>query len=161
MRPTRASRSISGMNQTAELARRLENLIRPGTIAEVDLVDARCRVKSGRITTGWLPWFTRRAGSTTEWDPPSIGEQCLVLSPSGELAQGFVLVGLYSGQNPPPSASAGVHRVEWANGDFVQHDADTGAYTLKLSGPADITAASLTITCSGPVKITGSRIDLN
>lgn len=134
------------MNAIADLRRRIDNMIRLGTIAEVDHAKALCRVKSGAITTGWLPFFTRRAGTTNEWDPVSVGEQCTVLSPSGELAQGTVLVGLYSTANPPCSSDPAVHRTEWSNGDFLEHNAATGA---------------LTIQCSGPVKILGSRIDLN
>lgn len=149
------------MNALAELARRLDNLIRPGTIAEVDHAKALCRVKTGNITTGWLKWFTRRAGSTNEWDPVSIGEQCVVFSPSGDPAQGFALVGLYSDANPADSADPAVHRVEWGNGDFVEHNAETGTYSIKATGHVAIDAASLTITCSGAVSINGSRIDLN
>ncbi|ERI52122.1 baseplate assembly protein [Pseudomonas sp. EGD-AK9] len=140
------------MNAIADLRRRLDNMIRSGTIAEVDHGDPAqgrlpcCRVKTGAITTGWLHFFTCRAGSTNEWSPVSVGEQCTILSPSGELAQGQVLVGLYSEANPPCSNSPDVHRVEWANGDFLEHNAATGALTLQ---------------CSGPVSINGSRIDLN
>ncbi|MFU3873518.1 phage baseplate assembly protein V [Pseudomonas aeruginosa] len=149
------------MNQLADIRRRLDNLIRSGTIAAVDLEKHRCRVKTGGLTTGWLPWFTRRAGSTNEWDPPSVGEQCTVFSPSGEITQGLVLVGLYSDANAPQSASETIHRIDWANGDYVEHDAASGSYKLQLAGHADIKAASLTITCTGAVKITGATIDLN
>ena len=149
------------MNAIAELRRRLDNMIRSGTIAEVDHAKALCRVKTGTITTGWLPFFTRRSGSTKEWDPVSVGEQCTILSPSGELTQGQVLVGLYSEANPAQSNSPDVHRIDWANGDFVEHNAATGGYHLKLAGHVQIDAASLSIQCSGTVKINGSRIDLN
>jgi len=134
------------MNDIAELRRRLDNMIRLGTIAQVDHAKALCRVQSGAILTGWLPFFTRRAGSTNEWAPVSQNEQCAVFSPSGDLAQGVVLVGLYSAANPPCSNSPTVHRTQFANGDYIEHNAATGA---------------LTIQCSGPVKINGSRIDLN
>lgn len=155
------------MNPIAELFRRLDNLIRHGTIAAVDHgnvatgIPPRCRVQTGNILTGWLPFYTRRAGSTTEWDPVSIGEQCSVFSPGGELAQGIVLVGIYSDANPATSNNPDLHRVQWANGDFVEHNAATGAYSLKVAGHVNIEAASLTINCSGPVSINGSRIDLN
>lgn len=149
------------MNPIADLRRRLDNMIRLGTIAEIDHAKTLCRVKSGAILTGWLPFFTRRAGSTSEWDPVSVDEQCAVFSPSGDLAQGAVLVGLYSDANPPNSNSPDVHRVDWANGDYVEHNAATGAYSLKLTGHVQIDAASLNIQCSGPVKINGSRVDLN
>ena len=137
------------MNAIAELRRRLDNMIRSGTIAEVDHGDPAqgrqpcCRVKTGNITTGWLPFFTVRAGSTNEWNPVSVGEQCTILSPSGDLAQGQVLAGLYSGANPPCSNNPAVHKIEWANGDFFEHNAATGAYTLKLTGHVQIDAASV------------------
>lgn len=134
------------MNDIAEIRRRLDNMIRLGTIAQVDHAKALCRVQSGAILTGWLPFFTRRAGSTNEWAPVSQNEQCAVFSPSGDLAQGVVLVGLYSAANPPCSHSPTVHRTQFANGDYIEHNAASGA---------------LTIQCSGPVKINGSRIDLN
>lgn len=149
------------MNAIAELNRRIDNMIRLGTIAEVDHAKALCRVKTGAITTTWLPFFTRRAGTTSEWDPVSLGEQCTVLSPSGELAQGVVLVGLYSTANPPQSASPVLHRIGWANGDYVEHNAATGGYRLKLAGHVQIDAASLEITCTGTVSINGSRVDIN
>ncbi len=137
----------------ADLIRRLDNLIRPGTVAEVDHVRARCRVRTGGLLTAWLPWFTRRAGTTSEWDPVSVGEQCVVLSPGGDPAVGFVLVGLYCEANPADSADPAVHRTEWANGDFLQHNAETG-HTQLICG-------SLEIQCTGAVSINGSRIDLN
>lgn len=149
------------MNDIAELRRRLDNMIRLGTIAQVDHAKALCRVQSGAILTGWLPFFTRRAGSTNEWAPVSANEQCAVFSPSGDLAQGVVLVGLYSDANPPCSNNPAAHKTEWANGDFVEHNAETGAYRLKLTGHVQIDAASLDITCSGAVKINGATIDLN
>lgn len=134
------------MNEIADILRRLENLIRIGTIADVDHDRALCRVSSGSLLTTWLPFLVRRAGSTKEWDPVSVGEQCVLLSPSGDIGTGCALVGLYSAANPACSADPAVHRIEWANGDFFEHNAASGA---------------LTINCSGPVKIIGSRIDLN
>ncbi|WP_070887490.1 phage baseplate assembly protein V [Pseudomonas sp. D1-3] len=145
----------------ADIIRRLENMIRFGTIAEVDHAKSRCRVSTGGIITNWLPFFSRRAGSTNEWDPVSVGEQCVVFCPSGDPAVGIVLAGIYSEANPAKSSDPAVHRVEWANGDYVEHHAETGAYALKVSGHVDIQAASLSIQCSGAVSINGSRIDLN
>jgi phage baseplate assembly protein V len=60
------------MNQLAELARLIENLVRLGTIAEVDVAKVRVRVKSGSITTNWLPWLALRAGTLRNGTrPPS------------------------------------------------------------------------------------------
>lgn len=110
------------MNQLAELARLIENLVRLGTIAEVDVAKVRVRVKSGSITTNWLPWLALRAGTSKEWDPPTVGEQVVLLSPSGVLAQGVALVGLFSDANPANGDRAGLHRRTYPDGAVVEYD---------------------------------------
>src|SRR5205085_2193946 len=84
----KAPRHHAGMHgvTTTELIRRLEQLLRYGTVAEVDLGAARCRVKSGELLSNWVPWFAQRAGQTRHWSPPTVGEQCLLLSPGGDTA---------------------------------------------------------------------------
>ncbi|WP_256203996.1 phage baseplate assembly protein V [Pseudomonas sp. MOIL14HWK12:I2] len=94
------------MTDIAALSRLIKNLIRLGTVAEVDhgsLPDkhpARIRVQSGELLTGWLPFTAGRAGTTRDWDPPPMGEQVLVLSPSGQTAQDIVVTGLFSALIP-------------------------------------------------------------
>ncbi|MDR1349369.1 MAG: phage baseplate assembly protein V, partial [Zoogloeaceae bacterium] len=85
-----------------DLSRRLESMIRIGRVVAVDPAAARCRVKSGELETEFLPWLERRMGETRDWDPPTIGEQVMVLSPSGEVAGGIVLTGIPSDASPPP-----------------------------------------------------------
>jgi phage baseplate assembly protein V len=50
------------MNDLANLTRLLENLIRFGTIAAVQMVPPRVQVLTGTLTTAWLPWINPRAG---------------------------------------------------------------------------------------------------
>jgi phage baseplate assembly protein V len=40
------------------------------------------------------------AGSDREWDPPTLNEQVLLLSPSGQFANGVVITGLPSDHIP-------------------------------------------------------------
>lgn len=127
------------MNPNAELARRLDSLILPGTIAEVDHQAARCRVTSGGITTAFLPWFSRRAGTTRDWDPPTVGEQCLVLSPGGEPSIGFVLVGLFSLANPAPAAAESLHRRRYPDGAVIDYDHEAHALELTLPSGGTVT----------------------
>lgn len=155
MRHARATVSIGVMN-TAEILRRLENLFRTGTIAEVDLVNARCRVKSGGLLTGWLPWFVNRAGTTKDWDPPTVGEQCAVFSPSGNPAQGFVLVGIYSDANPAPADSGSLCRRAYPDGAVI--DYDHASHQLSATLPAGGTAVLIApggVQIQGDVAITG------
>ncbi|MGQ5524828.1 phage baseplate assembly protein V [Chitinimonas sp. PSY-7] len=117
------------MNTYADLSRRFESQIRSGIVSVVDHQEARCRVKTGGIETDWLPWLTLRAGNTRTWSPPDIGEQVVVLCPSGELAAGYVLPGLYSDAKPAPDASPHTHVVSFPDGARLCYDVELGALT--------------------------------
>lgn len=121
-----------------ELSRRIENMIRLGTIAEVDHAGVLVRVKSGRLLTDWLPWFERRAGATTTWEPPTIGEQCMIFSPSGEPAGGIVLVGINSAGIQPPSHSADDHATHYPDGTLVRYDHVAGVHEAIYPDGAEI-----------------------
>lgn len=144
------------MNIT-DLLRRLENLIRLGTIAAVDHQAARCTVKSGGLSIPNLPWLALRAGDSSDWDPPTVGEQCILLSPSGEPAHGVALVGLYSQQRPAPSNSANVRRRTSPDGAVIEYDhaTHTLSATLPAGGKANLTAPG-GVTILGNVDITGT-----
>ncbi|AEK62829.1 site-specific recombinase [Collimonas fungivorans Ter331] len=70
----------------SELLRLILNLIRFGTIANINHDTQRVRVKVGENTTTWRPWITLRAGDAQTWFPPSLGEQVIALSPEGDFA---------------------------------------------------------------------------
>lgn len=139
------------MDNFAELSRRLENLIRLGTIAEVDPVAKRCRVNTGGLLTDWRPWIADRAGEDRDWDAPSVGEQCLLFSPSGEPALGVALVGLYSDQFDAPDDNPNRRRRVYRDGAVVEYD--TEAHALRATLPAGATAA---LTATGGVTINGN-----
>jgi phage baseplate assembly protein V len=132
MRLARATCNIGGMDSLTELTRRLENLIRAGTIAELDPEKPRCRVKTGGLLTDWLPFFALRAGEDSDWDPPSVDEQCLVLSPSGNPAHGFVIFGVYSDRFPAPDNVPTRRRRRYRDGALVDYDTATHTLTATL-----------------------------
>ena len=144
------------MDAIAELRRRLDNLIRLGTIAEVDHQAARVRVQSGNIFTNWLPWLPLRAGASKEWDPPTVGEQVVLISPAGELAIALALPGVFSDSNPPPTNEEHVHHRAYPDGAVIEynHQAHTLKATLPGGGKAEVTAPG-GITLKGPTKIEG------
>ncbi len=156
MRHARASRSISGMN-IAEITRLLENIVRFGTIEAVQMQPPRVKVKSGNIATTWLPWLNLRAGADREWDPPTIGEQVVLLSPSGNLAQGVVLTGLFSDVIPANGDREGLHRRTYRDGAVIEYDsvAKRLLAILPAGGKAQLTAPG-GVTILGNVDITGT-----
>lgn len=149
LHPARAYGILYGM-QNAEQNRLIENLIRLGTIAEVDCAKFSCRVSTAGLTTDWLQWFALRAGTTKEWSPPTVGEQCVIFSVSGEVAAGLVLVGLFSDANPPPSSSADEHLRTYPDGATFSYNHATGA--MSVSGIKTLLIdASGSITLKSPV----------
>ncbi|WP_343560411.1 phage baseplate assembly protein V [Kiloniella sp. b19] len=106
----------------SELARRLENLITIGVVVEADYSAAKVKVNIQGRKSAWLSWLTTSAGNDREWDAPDIGEQVLVLSPSGNPANGIVLASLFSNQSPAPADSADIWRKTFADGMVMEHD---------------------------------------
>ncbi len=113
-----------------ELARALRNMIRTGVIVETDLNAGRCRVQTGGMCTDWLQWLTHRAGRSRTWWAPSVGEQVLILAVGGELDTAFVLPGIYSGDNPAPSASADALHIRFPDGAVIEYEPETSALTV-------------------------------
>ncbi|RPE72534.1 phage baseplate assembly protein V [Tibeticola sediminis] len=127
--------------------------VRLGTVTEFHAIRCRVRVRiagdhSDGVTTGWLPWATWAAGHLRVWSPPATGEQCLVLAPSGDLAQAVALPAVFeqSGQYPAPSANPMHTLLAWDGGGYIRYERDTGS--LHLHAPSLI-------------KITADRVEIN
>ena len=70
-----------------------------GIVHEVDYDNARLRIESGGWISYWIPWTIRGAGEVREWRPPSVGEQCVIVCPSGTPENSFVVAYIYSDQH--------------------------------------------------------------
>ena len=137
-------------------------MIRIGTVAAVDHAAHRVRVQSGALLTDWLKWRTARAGATRTWCPPTVGEQVMILSPSGELANGIVLPSIFSDAHDAPSDAPDLHLVEFPDGARIAYDHAAGALTVTGIKTAVVQAAE-SITVDTPLThITGAvQIDGN
>ncbi|WP_454711100.1 phage baseplate assembly protein V [Cupriavidus nantongensis] len=132
MTDSRAHGTLAGMDSTTELARLIENLIRLGTVAEVDTgTPPRVRIATGGITTDWLPWLERRAGATRTWNPPTVGEQVVMLCPSGEPRNGVILTGLPSDARDVPSHSADETVTLYPDGASTRYNHASGALEVS------------------------------
>lgn len=141
------------MNSIAELNRLLENLVRLGTIAEVLHAPPRVKVQTGGILTTWLPWLALRAGADREWDPPTVDEQVILLSPSGQLANGIAITGLFSDAIPANGDRAGLKRRTYADGAVVEYD--SVAHHLRAVLPAGGTSEVIS---DGGIRIVGDIV---
>lgn len=148
--------TIGAMNDFAALSRMLENLIRFGVIAAVQMEPPRVQVKTGTLDTAWLPWLALRAGADQEWDPPTVGEQVILLSPSGQLANGVVVTGLFSDHSPANGDRAGLHRRTYADGAVIEYD--SVAHHLNATLPESGTTSLVSkggINIIGPINHQG------
>lgn len=152
---------MSSALELADLARRLTNILRPGTVEAIDHAAARVRIRSGDILTDWLPWLTARAGATATWSPPTVGEQVLLLAPSGNLAAAIVLPALYADAHPAPSTSPSKHVIKFPDGAVIGYDhatghADiTGVVTVTVHAAGSITLDAPATTVTGMLTVQG------
>ena len=138
----------------AEHDRRIANAVCLGVVSHVNTAKARCRVHVGGLTTDWLPWLATRAGLDRTWWAPDVGEQCVVLSPSGEMNQGVVLLGLYQDTHPAPSAEQDLQLTEYSDGTKVSYDRAAGLLTVDCVGDIVVKAArTLLVDIVGDVTV--------
>ena len=141
----------------SDLLRRVENIVRVGTVSELDEANARIRVQLGSLKTAWIPWLTNRAGPDRDWWAPEPGEQVVVFSPSGELAVGFALPAIYTAANNAPASSKEKHRVVYADGTSLEYNRESHTYHLNVVG----SGAKVNVTTPGKIEFNaGGEIDL-
>lgn len=120
----------------ADLERRLANVVRYGTITEVDAANARAKVTfGGETTSAWLQFSTSRAGGARVWSPPVPGEQVVVFSPMGDTAQGVIMGSLPNNAFPPPSGDGGTYQIDLPGGVSIS----VAGGAINISAPGNIT----------------------
>jgi len=140
------------MSDPADTQRLVGDMIRIGVIASVDFsnpADPLVTVTIGDLTTSPLPIIMHRAGRVVVWSPPSVGEQCVVLSPEGDTEAGLVLLGLFSKANPAPSTSPDLVMIQFEDGAQL---ADGGTAVIDAPGGMTINAD---LTVKGKMTLQG------
>lgn len=163
----------------AQADRMLAGLVIPCYVVGVDLVAAKVRVSDGGDwTSAWVRWHAVAAGKARHWRAPSMGEQGVLVSPSGEPAQGTFVPGLYGNAGAPPDNRDHVEVWRFDDGGSLVYDWAAKSYTITLpSGTVNIvvgiskavitdtaitaestaiTAKAPTITLQGNVEIAGA-----
>lgn len=131
----------------------LSGLIRIGTVYALDEANARVQVRAGGVVSDWLPWITQRAGPTRTWNPPRPGEQVVVLSPSGDLAQGVVLAAIYQDNYPANGTSKYQDKTTYPDGSVVEYNSQTNTLTVNISGNGNVNIVCKTATVTASTKV--------
>ncbi|ALF60329.1 phage baseplate assembly protein V [Psychrobacter urativorans] len=145
----------------AETQRRLHNIATIGTVIKIDADKALMRLAVGDNETDWLNIPTIAAGAISVWRCPSIGEQYLLVSPSGELANAIPVISLYSDHNPSPSTDPNEIRIRYNDTDFCSVDVVNSQLTMHISQITNQAATSIvwdtpTATVTGDLQVDGS-----
>ncbi len=139
---------MSGYQQS-ELERLLHGLVRIGTVEELG-EGGQVKVSSGELLSAWLHRSVMRAGDNQDWQPLDIGEQVIVLCPSGDFAQGIIIGSLYQEAHPAPSANLDETKKAFKDGTTISYDREKHLYNIDVKGDD----ATLNITSSGVLNIT-------
>ncbi|MFV2946426.1 phage baseplate assembly protein V [Pseudomonas japonica] len=152
--------------------RMIAGLIIPCRVVAVDLAAAMVRVSDGAgWTSAWVRWHSQAAGKARHWRSPSLNEQGVLISPSGEPAQGTFIPGLYGNAGAQPDNRDHVEVWRFDDGGSLVYDWQANTYTISLpTGTATvmvggssavvtddaITATASTITLNGNVLVNGA-----
>ena len=152
---------IASLLQRIErLERKQAQMLRAGVVDSLDVDAARVRVRvADSLLTPPLPWLAW-AGAARVWRAPAVGEAVLVLSPSGDLAQGYALCGVFNAQHPPPDQAAETVTVILGAGDAEDrlHYAE-GEVQLHLRGALQIhSEGAVQITAAGDAEVRGEQV---
>ena len=145
----------------AEHQRRLHNIATIGTVIEIDADAALMRLAVGDNETDWLSIPTIAAGMVSVWRCPTIGEQYLLVSPSGELANAIPVISLYSDHHPSPSTDPNEIRIRYNDTDFCSIDVANSQLTMHISQIANQAATSIvwdtpSATVTGNLQVDGA-----
>ena len=139
----------------AELARRMANIVRMGVVATVDAERYRVRVRYDTDTAGQpivsapIPWVVARAGGDRTWWAPEVGEQVVLLAPSGELTEAIALPALYSTDQPAPSTDVDKAVAGHADGARFEYDRHAHIYRIALPSGSRVQISADTIVLAG------------
>lgn len=138
----------------SELNRQISNLVRIGTVKELDEANARVKLSVSGLTTDWLPWSAARAGKTRTWSPPQVGEQVIMVSPFGDMGQAVVVGSLFSDTDPAPAASKDQETTVYPDGSTVDYNSATNTLTVTVAGNGNVVVNCKTATVKAATSVT-------
>lgn len=116
----------------AQHDRMISTMLMPCVVVAVDLSTGMVRVQSGDWTSAWVRWHSQAAGKARHWRVPSLKEQGVMLSPSGEAGMGTFIPGLYGNAGAQPDNRDHVEVWRFDDGGSLVYDWEANSYTIDL-----------------------------
>jgi len=146
----------SAMNTLpTESERRINNVINLGIATDVNYDDATCRVAIDGNKTDWLPFGAARMGNVKIWNPPSVGEQVMVVSENGELDTAVVTNSFDYDSHPMPSNNPNSIEMHCKDGAVFSYDHNAHKLDVRLPN------GSTTNVQSNVVNVSADDINFN
>lgn len=130
----RPARSASRTDSDRPIA----DLVREGVIKSIDLNAGKAVVRMGDILTPPIDWLDSY-GETIIWNPPSIGEQVVVLCPEGDIERALIARGLPSSTFAHLFLGSSVG-IQFKDGARITYDPKASVLDFQLPGSVQITA---------------------
>lgn len=151
---------VPAMTTPAETDRRLGDLLRYGTVCEVN--DWRCRVRLDEgFETDWIDMPLLRCGNVRIWAPYSVDEQVSLVCPDGDIAAATIHASHASREFPAWSHSPKCTSIDWADGSRIVYDPDqkwilvhAADGMIRLSAPKGLEILG-DVEIDGKLKATG------
>lgn len=116
----------------AQHDRMIAAMLMPCVVEAVDLSTGMVRVRSGDWISAWVRWHSQAAGEARHWRVPSLKEQGVLLSPSGEAGTGTFIPGLYGNAGAQPDNRDHVEVWRFEDGGSLVYDWEARSYTIEL-----------------------------
>jgi phage baseplate assembly protein V len=154
--------------QVAELRRQMSSLVSVAKVSEVNPKTARIKVFiEGDAQSDFLPVLSSRAsgGDQCVWLPEN-GDQVLILAPSGEINQGFVVGSIMKTADSPNKTS---DYKQFSDGTVVEYDKTSHSLSIDVKengkvsvlvngGTVSVKAKDISVEAEGQVSIKASKV---
>ncbi|BCX67967.1 phage baseplate assembly protein V [Pseudomonas izuensis] len=146
----------------AEHDRMIAAMLMPCVVVGVDLAAAAVRVQSGDWVSAWVRWHSLAAGKARHWRAPSLGEQGVLINPSGQAGMGTFVPGLYGDAGGQPDNRDHVEVWRFDDGGSLVYDWEAKSYSITLpTGTVNIQVGGTeAVVTDSAVKVTSANINL-
>lgn len=150
--------------ETEDLRRRLQSIIRLGRVIAVHESGNLIKVQHGQLKTPFIRWFAYAAGETSDYRCPSVGEQAVLLNygAGNNGTQTVAVIGLFSDNFPAPSNDPNEIVRCYPDGSLVSYHAKNHLLKVEVKGDVVVNVdKTAKVKAGGDVTVDGSMIKLN
>jgi phage baseplate assembly protein V len=134
--------------------------IRVGLVSAVDINLARARVTfpdldsddSTGLLSAWLPVCQHGSFGNFGYWLPSVDEQVVCIFHAKSAEDGFIIGGIYSQADVPPTTGSGVWYQQFADGTVIAYNPISG---IAIVTPLNVHVQGAAVLIDGPTTITG------